>query len=683
MATNTNYTTKTAALKATKADMRQVQVSKKLTSKEVWIDDAEGVSTNVLELIGDAQDAATQAASGALAEAKGELTEAIGAVSDKVDNMKMGIDIGTDISEAPEDDPESGITNAPAAYSGVSKLNFRGEYVTVVEDPVTKEITLWLNKSTAYPEFKSAVRTAGTNITDTKSVTVYTHDTDTFVIGTAGGTKTAYLATDGSNTNFSTSTWTLKSSIDTSATATTGDTFRVSSTQSLFVRETYEGASSSWMKIDLGTKAGKTYDISKNFADKNSDPFTGGSDKSVTSGAITVMYSAMPLTSAHAPNGRVPGTSECRAQIKVDWDKLLTKDGGTAKIEMAFDSTKNADGTDKTEPIADNIVALANLFFSEKKASSITETPTVDYDAITKTDAISGLKYAKEGTTVSVGVTGITNTQWKVSNTTGTRLTVKASNGTAVSKTVSQLNETSGKGTTHSDAVYATKENVIVTAKTESEANRGTCVVTITPVGFDNGTAKTVNLAGFWSNFEKVDGNNKYTSSGTVEYFFNEAYRTQAAPNAGGSYDSASSVSTAKTTVNGTAYNSAVVQYGYLKHPSKAATDIDGTSYSTLTADAAYMRVFSTGSVGTTFSIEGAGLTSSGVSVYWYENNGGKWHLLCKDGVKGDAKCAVSGNKITRSIDTGGGEANVKDVHIAIVMTSAAGNISPITFTRS
>ena len=59
MATNTNYTTKTAALKATKADMRQVQVSKKLTSKEVWIDDAEGVSTNVLELIGDAQEAAT------------------------------------------------------------------------------------------------------------------------------------------------------------------------------------------------------------------------------------------------------------------------------------------------------------------------------------------------------------------------------------------------------------------------------------------------------------------------------------------------------------------------------------------------------------------------------------------------------------------------------------------------
>ena len=51
MATNTNYTTKTAALKATKADMRQVAVSKKLTSKEVWIDDENGESKNVPTLI--------------------------------------------------------------------------------------------------------------------------------------------------------------------------------------------------------------------------------------------------------------------------------------------------------------------------------------------------------------------------------------------------------------------------------------------------------------------------------------------------------------------------------------------------------------------------------------------------------------------------------------------------------
>jgi hypothetical protein len=48
-----NYTTKTAALKATTADIRKVE-AKTLTSKEVWIDDDEGTSQNVLELIKNA-----------------------------------------------------------------------------------------------------------------------------------------------------------------------------------------------------------------------------------------------------------------------------------------------------------------------------------------------------------------------------------------------------------------------------------------------------------------------------------------------------------------------------------------------------------------------------------------------------------------------------------------------------
>lgn len=148
MATNTNYTTKTAALKATRADVRQVQVSKKLTSKEVWIDDAEGVSTNVLELIGDAQDAATTAASSALTEAKEELNEAISAVSDKVDNMKMGIDIGTKKDDFADDDDTTGFLNS------VSKLNFKGKFVTVIKKD-NGTVDLWINPDNNYPEVSS------------------------------------------------------------------------------------------------------------------------------------------------------------------------------------------------------------------------------------------------------------------------------------------------------------------------------------------------------------------------------------------------------------------------------------------------------------------------------------------------------------------------------------------------
>ena len=90
MATNTNYTTKTAALKATKADMRQVAVSKKLTSKEVWIDDENGDSKNVLTLIQNA-----------------------------------GLNVGADAD---------GDYSPDASTTKTNRINFMGAYVNVVPD---------------------------------------------------------------------------------------------------------------------------------------------------------------------------------------------------------------------------------------------------------------------------------------------------------------------------------------------------------------------------------------------------------------------------------------------------------------------------------------------------------------------------------------------------------------------
>lgn len=124
MATNTNYTTKTAALKATKADMRQVQVSKKLTSKEVWIDDAEGVSTNVLDLINDAQDAATAAAG-----------IQIGGVVAGTDTLTSGKDVDGD---GKADVADGGITKAKG-------MNFRGDVTVVNNEDGT--VDLWFMKA--------------------------------------------------------------------------------------------------------------------------------------------------------------------------------------------------------------------------------------------------------------------------------------------------------------------------------------------------------------------------------------------------------------------------------------------------------------------------------------------------------------------------------------------------------
>jgi hypothetical protein len=148
MATNTNYTTKTAALKATKADMRQVQVSKKLTSKEVWIDDAEGVSTNVLELIGDAQEAATTAASGALSAAKTELEGKISSgdattlqsAKDYTDEKVAAEALARSNADTALDNKITALRNEIGNLTNV--MNFRGAVTSfaAITDPVEGDV---------------------------------------------------------------------------------------------------------------------------------------------------------------------------------------------------------------------------------------------------------------------------------------------------------------------------------------------------------------------------------------------------------------------------------------------------------------------------------------------------------------------------------------------------------------
>lgn len=154
----TNYTTKTAALRATKADMRQVAVSKKIeigsgesatqitdskVSAEDLLVDVEGTRTSVKELV-----------STSVSAAKDELTEAIGEVSSKVDNMKMGIDIGTKDDSFENDDDTAGFLKS------VSKLNFKGSFVNVIKkDDGT--VDLWINPDNNHAAASSGTTSAG------------------------------------------------------------------------------------------------------------------------------------------------------------------------------------------------------------------------------------------------------------------------------------------------------------------------------------------------------------------------------------------------------------------------------------------------------------------------------------------------------------------------------------------
>ena len=679
----TNYTTKTASLRSTRIDTRQVAVNKKIEIGKVE-KGADGMPTT-----GSAVDENYVSTETLFVKDTREGSETQGKRTDVMDilsTMKNGIDIGTDTSEAVEEVPGYAGEPAAPAYSGVSKLNFRGEYVTVVEDPDTHEITLWLNKSTAYPEFKSCKRANDSGYTadanaSLSNVKTYTHDSDTFAI-TPGGTKnSAKVIVDGGS--FGKCRYVLCSAASSSAAnsalnSTNGQTFRVSSTQALFVRSVCEGVGE-WIKIPMNVIAGKTYTIGTSYASATSNPFASGTaaTKSNANGDLTVYYSTYPLTSAHAPNGRVPGTTEAQAYIQIDWDVLLTKDGGTASLEFAFDDAKlSAPTSSKITKIVDN------RFFSEYTKPSI-DSVTASYTSrVTNVTKVSGLEYNGTGSKVTAVVSGIKNTQVKCSNTTDARLKISAGGGTTQTFTISQLTCKEGTSTTHSNAEYSLGSVTLTTAD-EGTSNRGKCIVTATPVSVSDGTPKTFTLTGYWNNIP--------TSSATAENFGHETsaksgYRMQNVTDSAGSYPNTTAVGSVKTVVAGTEYISAVCQYGSLVHPSKAAADGSGaTPYAQLTGDAVFMRSFDAGKVGTVFTIKnvsGSSLTGAGVKVYWYDVKNSKWNLLSNGGTPGSDACSVTAGSITRNINTGGGEENATKVIIAIVMTKDAGSISPITFVR-
>ena len=634
MATNTNYTTKTAALRATKADMRQVQVSKKLTSKEVWVDDAEGVSKNVLSLIGDAEASAKTAASEALDAAVEQIAKDIQTAADNA-----AIQVGRDADKNWSVDE--------TAIEMVKKISFLGDYVNVVEG-ANGEVKLYIGENKSLPE---ANKTAISGVPTTNAtVVVYEDDTDNFALPTAadGSTTAAWVVKDGSN--FGTKTLTAKSVNDT-------ETFTLDSADCIWVRATYEGEASAWGKVAL-TKNRGTYNNGGSTPTASSvskvafAADTEAGEVALPNG-ITMNVGNYVLTAENdAKNGKVPGRCETAFDIVVDFDAIATKDGGTVKIDWAIGSS---------EPTAPNSFSI---FLSEYKdvamatglTAEIVGTPTL-------TSAVSGLQYVTSGTTVKVSTGNITNSQYK------TAASKKRLNITAAGKSVDYNNSdlTLVSGTiTKSDAVYKATDKEI----TLSTTGTGTAEVKATPYGYAAGTAQTTTIANFWGSVP--------TSTATKENFGVETtYRMLTPTSAAGSYPNTEDVTTHSVDVNGTTCCSAVCQYGKLYHPASAAADANGKTYAT-DLPACFIRTFTGSSKPNTFKIVGDNLIQSGkVQVWW--KDGGNWYDL-STAVAGSVAHSGS-NTITKTILTADGETSRTDMLIAIVVQPGAKYIGPITAT--
>ena len=436
MATNTNYTTKTAALKATKADMRQVAVSKKLTSKEVWVEDRDGEQKSVLDIIDDAKNAAA-------------------------------IQVGRDADKNWSVDE--------TAIEAVKKISFLGDYVNVVEG-ADGEVKLYIGENKSLPE---ANKTAISGVPSTNAtVVVYEDATDDFALPTAanGSTTSAWVVKDGSN--FGTKTLTAKSVKDT-------ETFTLDSSDCIWVRATYEGTATSWGKVSLKKNRGTYNNGGSNPTASSVSKVAFSADSEAGEVAlpsgITMTVGNYVLTAENdAKNGKVPGRCETAFDITIDFDAIATKDGGTVKIEWAISAS---------EPTAPNSFSL---FLSEYKdvtmatglAASVVGDPTL-------TAAVSGLKYVTSGTKIKVSTGNITNSQYKTAAS-KKRLNITAG-GQSVDYNNSDLTLVSGT-ITKSDAVYKATDKEI----TLSTTGTGTAEVKATPYGYAAGSAQTTTIDKFW-----------------------------------------------------------------------------------------------------------------------------------------------------------------------------------------
>ena len=563
MATNTNYTTKTAALKATKADMRQVAVSKKLTSKEVWVEDRDKEMKSVLDIIDDAKNAAA-------------------------------IQVGRDADKNWSVDE--------TAIEAVKKISFLGDYVNVVPGE-NGEVKLYIGENKSLEE---ADRTAlDVTLPSTTEVLFYTDDTDNYSLPTgvtANATKgNAVVVSDG--TSYGTTKFTAN-----------GGSFTTDQTDCIWVRTTYDyGTPSAWGKVQLNTNRG-TYNRNTTTPTESTVSVAAVTDVTLPSGVSMNVGNYILTAEADAQYGKVPGRCETAYDFTINWATIATKGGGNIKVEWGLGSANEAGDA----PSSAVTIKSYERYFTEKKSVAMDNSVTASVTTPAYTSKVSGLEYLGKGTTVTVTTPNITNSQYKTAASTK-RLTVVAG-GTTVDYTTDDLTLVSGT-VTKSDAVYkldgdSSKSNVISLSST----GNGSATIKATPHGAAAGTERSATaVANFWGSIP--------TSGDTEEKFGVETtYRMAKVDSAEGTYDNTAAVDAEGmiASIPGTSYTNlvqAVCQYGSLKHPYDAAADGHGaTPYKTdaiKAKDAVFIRKFKPTS-DQKLVLKGTNIGKA-KAVYWYD----------------------------------------------------------------
>lgn len=431
----TNYTTKTAALKATTADIRKV-TAKTVDADEIKVVtdvDAEGNKTysNVTTLIEEAQKSAAIS---------------VGRDADK--NWKVDTD----------------------AITAVKKINFLGDYVNVVEG-TNGEVSLYIGENKSQPEMKSGIFNSVPS--NEASVYVYTCEEDghDFNLPVAAGAATsAYKTIPVEGGSFNSVTLTAVPTNYPDADENPNLVFTLNSKDSIWTRLTYNDdvVGDGWTQVKLDENRG-TYD------DKTSTPSTVAV---ALHDGVTMNIGNYVLTAeTDAKRGKVPGRCETQFNIELNLDTIAKLDGGKIKFEYAIQETQPT-GT----------VSAMSLFLTQYKKPTIASV-NATYDT-RKQQTVSGLTYNITGSTAKISTGTITNSQWK-SAPTQNRLTINAA-GNSTTYAISQLVATGDVKT--SNVTYALAETTLGLGASGS----GTASIKATPLSHSNGNAASTTLPYWW-----------------------------------------------------------------------------------------------------------------------------------------------------------------------------------------
>lgn len=638
----TNYTTKTAALKATKADMRQVAVSKKIeigsTDTKTIIQDGE-VSADDLLIGVDVKN-----------EETGVTTRERQSVKTLIKNAadSAAIKVGRDADKNWSVDE--------TAIDMVKKISFLGDYVNVVPGE-NGEVKLYIGENKSLEE---ADRTALDVTLPTEStVLLYSDDTDNYALKsgvTANSTSTsAVVVSDG--TSYGTTKFTAK-----------GGSFTTDQTDCIWVRTTYDyGTPSAWGKVQLNTNRG-TYNRNTTTPTESTVSVVAVTDVELPSGVTMNVGNYILTAEADAQYGKVPGRCETAYDFTINWATIATKGGGNIKVEWGLGSANEA-GDAPSSAVA---IKSYERYFTEKKSVAM-DSVSASVTTPSYTAKVSGLEYLGKGTTVTVTTPNITNSQYKTAASTK-RLTVVAG-GTSVDYTTDDLTLVEGT-ITKSDAVYkldgdSSKSNVISLSST----GNGSASIKATPYGAAAGTERSAtSVANFWGSIPTSDDDEE-------KFGVETTYRMAKVDSAEGTYDNTAAVDAEGmiAEIPGTSYTSlvqAVCQYGSLKHPKNAAADGHGaTPYSGITSDAVFIRKFKPTS-DQKLQLKGTNIGKA-KAVYWYD---GKTYNLISTPVTG--RYEKTDNQITVTWSSAVHEPIVlgsRTVTIIVVMGTDSPSIGALT----